>query len=91
MSSYLLNRNGHYHVRIRIPSDLTATLPGMELVKSLKTRDAKTARLTALPFRQNIFRTFTLLRSGFISAEQARESIDRAMNRSRRVRLPLPL
>ncbi|TGU70706.1 site-specific integrase [Geomonas terrae] len=81
MSSYLLNRNGHYHVRIRIPSDLTAVIPATELVKSLKTTDAKAARLAALPFRKDIFSTFTLYRSGFISGEQARESIDRTLNR----------
>ena len=34
MSSYLLNRNGHYHVRIRIPSDLTSVIPAVVLVKS---------------------------------------------------------
>ena len=81
MSSYLLNRNGHYHVRIRIPSDLTAVIPATELVKSLKTRDAKAARLAALPFRKDIFSTFTLYRSGYISGEQARESIDRTLKR----------
>lgn len=81
MSSYLLNRNGHYHLRIRIPSDLTAVIPATELVKSLKTRDAKAARLAALPFRKDIFSTFTLYRSGFITGEQARESIHRALNR----------
>jgi hypothetical protein len=42
MSSYLLNRNGHYHVRIRIPSDLANILPAAELVKSLKTKDKRT-------------------------------------------------
>lgn len=84
MSSYLLNRNGHYHVRIRIPSDLTAVIPATELVKSLKTTDAKTAKLAALPFRQDILRTFTLLRSGFITVAQARDAIDRVLNRKGR-------
>jgi len=85
MSSYLLNRNGNYHLRIRIPSDLTAAIPATELVKSLKTRDAKTAKVAALPFRQDILMTFTLLRSGFITGVQARESIDRALNRKGKV------
>ncbi len=33
MSSYLLNRNGHYHFRIRIPSDLSSAIPAAELVR----------------------------------------------------------
>jgi hypothetical protein len=39
MSSYLLNGNGRYHFRIRIPSDLTSLVLADELVKSLKTKD----------------------------------------------------
>ncbi len=81
MSSYLLSRNGNYHVRIRIPSDLTKIICATELVKSLKTRDIKTAKVAALPYRQNISKTFSLLRSGFITGEQARESINRTLHR----------
>jgi hypothetical protein len=81
LSSYLLNRNGHYHIRIRIPSDLTSVIPAVELVKSLKTRDAKTAKVVALPYRESIIKTFTLLRSGFITGEQARDSIDKVLSR----------
>ena len=84
MSSYLLNRNGNYHVRIRVPSDLSSIIPATELVKSLKTRDKKTAAVAALPYRQGILKAFTLLRSGYISEEQALESIDRALNRKGR-------
>lgn len=38
MPSYLLNRNGNYHFRIRIPPDLSAAFFAAERVKSLKTR-----------------------------------------------------
>jgi len=76
MSSCLLNRNGYYHFRIRIPSDLSSIFPATELVKSLKTKDRSSAKVAALPYRQSVLKTFTLLRSGFISGEQARESID---------------
>jgi|SRR6266700_2406293 len=81
MSSYLLNRKGSYHFRIRIPSDLANILPAAELVKSLKTKDKQSARTAALPYQQGIFKTFSLLRSGFISGEQAREYIDKVLNR----------
>ena len=69
MSSYLLDRNGHYHFRIRIPADLTSVIPAAELVKSLKTKDKQTARTAALPYQQGIFKAFSLLRPGFISRE----------------------
>jgi integrase len=81
MSSYLLNRNGCYHVRIRVPSDLSTIIPAAELVKSLKTRDKSTAKVAALPYCQTILKTFSLLRTGFISGEQGRASIDRLLNR----------
>jgi hypothetical protein len=82
MSSYLLNRKGNYHVRIRIPADLCSVFLAAELVKSLKTKDRQTAVLAALPYRQSILKTFSLLRSGFITGEQAREWIDSALNRT---------
>jgi hypothetical protein len=72
MSSYLLNRNGYYHVRIRVPFDLTSIIPAAELVKSLKTKDKSIAKVAALPYCQTILKTFSLLRTGFISAEQGR-------------------
>jgi len=44
MRSYLLNRRGTYYFRMRIPADLSQVIPYVELVKSLKTRDRKTAK-----------------------------------------------
>jgi len=72
MSSYLLNRNGNYHVRIRVLSDLATIIPAVELVKSLKTRDKSTAKVAALPYSQAILKIISLLRSGFISRDQGR-------------------
>jgi hypothetical protein len=77
MSSYLLNRNGNYHFRIRVPSDLSGFISSVELVKSLKTKDKKEARVVALPYLQSVSKTFSLLRSGFITGEQA---VDRLSN-----------
>jgi hypothetical protein len=80
MSSYLLNRNGNYHFRIRVPSDLASFIPSVELVKSLKTKDKKEARYVALPYLQSVSKTFSLLRSGFITGEQAKDSINRVFD-----------
>lgn len=79
MSSYLLNRKGYYHFRIRIPADLISLIPATELVKSLKTKDRQAARAVSLSYQHSILTTFTLLRAGFITGEQAQGSIDRAL------------
>jgi integrase len=98
MSSYLLNRNGNYHLRVRVPLDLSGIIPSAELVKSLKTRDCKQAHISARPYLQTIFQTFTLFRAGFITDDQARTHIDRALGRGVNARpeiivvvTPLPL
>lgn len=81
MSSYLQNRRGNYHVRVRVPSDLSQVLPYREIVKSLKTKDKKTARRSAYPYLQGITSTFSLLRSGFITDTQAQQNINDLLNR----------
>jgi integrase len=43
ISTHLQNRNGIYHLRLRIPSDLSVLIPQAEIVKSLKTTNPKTA------------------------------------------------
>lgn len=81
MSSYLLNRRGNYHVRVRVPADLLGVIPATELVKSLKTRDKREAHNLALPYLQGINRAFSLFRSGFISDDQMRGNLDSLMGR----------
>ena len=51
MSTYLLNRNGHYHFRLRTPSELLGIFPQIEIIKTLKTTDLKTARASALSLK----------------------------------------
>lgn len=85
---YLQNRNGHYHLRIRIPSDLSETICARELVKSLKTKDKKTATVAAMPFQEGIFKTFSLLRSGFITGEQASSHLSSLLGTKREISLP---
>jgi hypothetical protein len=53
-NSHLQNRNGHYHLRLRIPSDLSSLTSLTEIVKSLKTTNLKTAKIEALPYVQGI-------------------------------------
>ncbi len=90
MNSYLLNRRGHYYFRIRVPSDLSYALASVELVKSLKTKNLREAEIAALPYQQGTIKTFSLLRSGFISSEQAGENIDRLFKRNHKSVLAPP-
>ena len=85
MSSYLKNRNGNYHLRVRIPSDLSSAFPITELIKTLKTRDKKTARVLALSYLQGLTQTFTLLRSGFITESQAQETLGQLIGKKLKV------
>jgi hypothetical protein len=81
MYSYLLIRRGYFHVRVRVPSDLSVVLSSAELVKSLKTKDKKTANQGALFIRQRITKTFSLFRFGILTGEQVRDSIDKILGR----------
>ncbi|QXE92809.1 site-specific integrase [Geomonas subterranea] len=83
MFSYLLNRRGYYHVRIRVPADLLGVISSTELVKSLKTRDKREAQRLALPYLQGINKTFSLFRSGYISDDQMRVNLDSLMGRKK--------
>ncbi|MFZ4856968.1 MAG: DUF6538 domain-containing protein [Desulfuromonadaceae bacterium] len=81
---HLQYRNGHYHLRLRIPSDLTSLIPQTEIVKSLKTSNLKTARDSSLPYIQGISQIFSLLRSKYISPKQAQEKLSSLMQNKRR-------
>ena len=74
-NTYLQNRNGHYHLRYRVPADLSSLLPQSEIVKSLKTSNLKSAKDSSLPYIQGINQVFSLLRSGFITSVQATEKL----------------
>lgn len=43
--SHLLNRNGHYYLRVRVPVDLVDHLKKAEIKLSLKTKDLKEAKV----------------------------------------------
>lgn len=81
MYSYLLNRRGHFHVRIRVPADLSSIIPHAELVKSLRTKDKQIAQQYGLVIRQRITKTFSLFRLGILTGDQVRECIDEIFGR----------
>lgn len=83
-TSYLQNRNGKYHLRVRIPSDLSSLLPQTEIVKSLKTTNMKIAKVSSLPYLQGISQTFSLLRSSFITPDQAQKRLESLLERRER-------
>lgn len=87
MFSYLQTRHGHYHFRLRTPADLRGIIPQTEIVKSLKTSDLQTARVSVLPYLQGIRQTVSFLRSRVITPEQAQESLHRLLNWKPRVSL----
>ena len=70
MTSYLRLRNGHYYFRLRVPTDLLSTIQEPEILKSLRTKDRKSARISASSLLSGILQVFTLVRTGFISQEQ---------------------
>jgi len=83
MTSYLRLRNGHYYLRLRVPTDLRNKIPSKEFLKSLKTKDRKTARTSAAYLHSNLLEVLALLRSGFISGSQALERLDTLLQSKR--------
>uniref|UniRef100_A0A6S6M0B0 DUF6538 domain-containing protein n=1 Tax=Citrifermentans bremense TaxID=60035 RepID=A0A6S6M0B0_9BACT len=81
MASFLRIRNGNFYLRMRVPADLRKTFPDTEILKSLRTKDPKTARLSASCLRPRFLEVFTLTRCGFITDDQARNRIAEMLNR----------
>ncbi len=83
MTSYLRLRNGHYYLRLRTPVDLLDTIQEPEILKSLRTKDRKSARIAASCLLPGILQVFTLVRTGFISQEQSTERLNALLGRNR--------
>lgn len=81
MAGHLRSRNGNYYLRLRVPADLPGLIPQPEILKSLRTNDPKTARLSAASLRPKFLEVFTLTRCGFITDQQAREKIATLLQR----------
>lgn len=67
MTSNLRLRNGHYYFRLRIPTDLNNILHEPEILKSLRTKDRKAARIAASSMFPGFLQVFTLSRTRFIT------------------------
>jgi len=79
-TTYLQQRNGKYHLRVRTPVDLLGIIPQSEILKSLKTASLRTAKASALPYLQAIRQTATLLRLRYITSEQAQDNLNNLLN-----------
>jgi len=78
---HLYRRRSTYHFRIRIPSDLRHLIPSVELIKSLKTKDPRVARIAVAPYAQKATEVFTLLRVGILDPTQAIEQLNSLLQR----------
>jgi integrase len=81
MANYLRLRNQNYYLRIRIPADLSGISTSPEILKSLRTRDRKSARLSAASLLPQFLGVFTLTRCGFITPGQASERLSSLLGR----------
>lgn len=81
MANYLRLRNQNYYLRIRIPADLPSISTSSEILKSLRTKDRKSARLSAASLLPQFLGVFTLTRCGFITPDQASERLRSLLGR----------
>lgn len=83
MANYLRLRGSSYYLRIRIPADLgIASAP--EILKSLRTKDPKAARLSVTCLLPKFLEVFTLTRIGFLTQDQASERLYSLLDRKQR-------
>jgi len=75
MADCLRVRNGNYYFRLRIPADLNHIIPGIEILKSLRTKDRKAARLSAACLLPQFLKVFNLSRCGILTEDQTRKMV----------------
>ncbi|TSK05951.1 MAG: site-specific integrase [Geobacter sp.] len=88
MANYLRLRGDSYYLRLRIPADLQGILPSAsspEILKSLRTKDPKAARLSVTCLLPKFLEVFTLTRIGFLTQGQASERLCSLLDRKQRV------
>jgi len=91
MTPYLRLRNGHYYFRLRIPTDLHDIIQPTEILKSLRTKDRKAARIAASCMLPGILQVFTLTRTQFITQEQAAQRLNDLLSRKQKAMVVQPL
>ncbi|ACH38765.1 integrase family protein [Citrifermentans bemidjiense Bem] len=90
MANYLRLRNQNYYLRIRIPADLPGISTSAEILKSLRTRDLKSARLSAASLLPQFLGVFTLTRCGFITPIQASERLCSLLGSKKEISSTIP-
>jgi integrase len=85
MANFLRLRNRHYYLRIRVPADLRRTIPEEEILKSLRTKDRKSALLASSRLVSQVLEVFSLIRGGYINEDQAKGKLSDITGRTPRV------
>jgi integrase len=85
MASFLRLRNQNYYLRIRIPSDLHKIIPEAEILKSLRTKDKRSAILASSRLVSQVFEVFILIRGGYINEDQAKGKLSDIIGRTPRM------
>lgn len=84
---YMVMRNKIYCFRQRVPKDLKHLFPVLTIIRSLKTRDVKAAKLLLHTVQGKLETVFALLRTGFLNDEQTRIVVDALLNDERKTHL----
>ena len=62
VATYLIQRNGRYHFRMRVPQDLLSVINTKEIHRSLGTNDGRTAKALAITLKVKLESEFVGLR-----------------------------
>lgn len=74
--SHLVKVNDTFYYKIKVPTDLQSYFPCKVIKKSLKTRDLRDAKVLLVAMEYNSSRCFTLLRTGMLTDEVAKQLVD---------------
>ncbi len=66
VATYLIQRNGRYHFRMRVPQDLLVVIRTKEIHRSLGTTDGRTAKALAITLKVKLESEFAQLRQQVI-------------------------
>lgn len=75
-----------YYFRVAVPQDLRHLFPVIEIRRSLKTKDKKSAKLLATKWAGSVDSLFTKIRSGIFTEQQIQEMIQKDIS----LRSPVP-
>lgn len=87
-SSHIFVRNGIYYYRADIPNDLQHYFPTSEIKHSLKTKDAKTAKVLAVSMEYKLQQTFCMIRTGMLPSDMISQVVSGVMPKKVKVAIP---